>query len=130
MKTIAVIRRQIIAALPAVYFIGLALLWFRPLFPHLTDHLLNAPWWHDALLNAAQLESWSSNLLSHPAELLKGYHFYPHHDVLGFTEQMPVLSLISRLSRMPGMTPIGAYNVVLLTGLFLNGWLSFLFVKR
>ncbi len=130
MKRVSVIRRFVIAALPIGYFLGLALLWFRPLTAHLTDHLLSAPWWYDALLNAAQLETWSSNLMDRPGDLLEGLQFYPHNDVLGFTEQMPVLSLLARLARSFGATPVGAYNLVLLTGFFLNGWATFLFVKR
>ncbi len=115
--------------LPIAYFVGLALWWTWPLPAHLSDHVVSSAWWYDGLLNTAQLETWSSNLLQRPGDLLEGYQFYPHHDVLSFTEQLPVLSLMARLLRSFGATPIGAANLVLLLGLALDGWCAFLLVR-
>ena len=115
--------------LPIGYFVCLALWWTWPLPAHLSDHMIGAAWWYDGLLNTAQLETLSSNLLRRPGDLLEGYQFYPHHNVLSFTEQMPALSLIARLFRWFGATPIGAANLVLLLGLALDGWCAFLLVR-
>src|SRR5512135_791841 len=116
-------------ALPLVGCACLALAWTWPLALHLGDRVVTASWWYDALLNAAQLETFSSNLLHRPAELLAGYQFFPHPDVLSFTEQMPAIAVVARVFRLAGASPIGAYNLVLLLGLALDGWAAFLLVR-
>ena len=121
--------RVAIEALALSYFVGLAIVWTWPLALHLSGSLVNAPWWYDGLLNSAQLETFSWNLLHRPSALLEGYQFYPHPDVLSFTEQVPALAVVARLFRLAGATPIGAYNLVLLLGLVLDGWVAFLLVR-
>jgi len=123
------VERAAVTVLPIAYCLCIAILWTWPLALHIGGSVVNASWWYDALLNSAQLETFSWNLLHRPAELLEGYQFYPHRDVLSFTEQMPALALAAGLFRLAGATPIGACNLVLLLGLVLDGWVAFLLVR-
>jgi hypothetical protein len=118
-------------ALAFLWFATLTVWWFWPLPESLSQHLPGSPWWSDALLHLTSIDLWAENLWRDPTDLLRGHWFYPHPDVLGFTDQLPVLALVARpfLWIWPDQA-LATYNVLLMLGFALNGFVTYLLVRE
>jgi hypothetical protein len=120
-------RRRPAAAL-LVFFVGMAVVQTWPLASdpaHLSRND-NA----DTVLNEWALAWVAHQAVTDPLHLFDANIFYPEHDTLAYSESMIVQSAMAAPLLWLGASPVLAYNVVLIAGFALNGWVMALIIRR
>ena len=84
----------------------------------------------DTMLNEWTLAWVAHQLPRHPLQLFEGNAFYPEHRTLAYSEPLLVQSVMAAPLLWLGGSPVLAYNVVLLAGFTVTGWVTCLVVSR
>jgi hypothetical protein len=82
----------------------------------------------DTLLNEWTLAWVAHQLPRRPLQLFDGNMFYPEHRTLAYSEALIVQSVMAAPFLWLGASPVLAYNLVLLAGFALTGWVTCLVV--
>jgi hypothetical protein len=82
-----------------------------------------------------QLNAWTMAWVAHqivqdPAQLFDANIFYPERHTLAFSEHLFVQSMLGAPVRWSGGSPILVYNLVLLAGFALSGWVTAIVIER
>jgi hypothetical protein len=108
-------------------FIVAAIVWTWPLAARLTSRVAHDP--GDPILNTWILW-WNAQAVPFTERWWNAPAFFPMRDALALSEHLAGLSPISTPLLLAGVSPLGAYNIVLILTFALSGFFTYLLVFR
>lgn len=105
----------------------LTLLMTWPQARYLSTHVPDSD---DPLLSIWRI-SWVAHILPiSPTDLVNGNIFYPEPRTLAYTDSVLMQGVVASPLIWAGLSPVSAYNVVLLASVALSGWAMFLYARH
>jgi len=116
------------AGLGALLLFGaLTVLMTWPQARHLSTHLPDSD---DPLLSIWRIAWIAHALPTSPADVVNGNIFYPEPRTLAYTDAVLLQGLVAAPLLWAGVSPVVAYNLLILASIALSGWTMFLYARH